>query len=221
MPYNPAPMAGRVICISRAPGASGELVGQLVSQELGYRYVDEEIVTRAAAKLDVPVDLVAGVEERKPLLARMLKQVARDTASLSMFSGISPPREAAIDESDDYRELVRQAIFETAEQGDVVIVAHAASQLLGGHEGVLRVFVTGSPERRAERLAQDGELAAGAARKLVRDGDRARADYLKRFYGVKRELPTHYDLVVNTDAIAAEEAARLVVVASGHSPDGR
>jgi cytidylate kinase len=67
---------------------------------------------------------------------------------------------------------------------------------------------------RAARLADELGLSGEEARELVREGDRARADYLKRFYDVKEELPTHYDLVVSTDVLQPEEAARLVLGAS-------
>jgi cytidylate kinase len=33
---------------------------------------------------------------------------------------------------------------------------------------------------------------------------------LKRFYEIDEELPTHYDLVVNTDVLTVEQAAELV-----------
>jgi len=41
-------MAASVVCISRSLGAGGEQIGQLVAERLGFRYVDEEIVARAA-----------------------------------------------------------------------------------------------------------------------------------------------------------------------------
>jgi cytidylate kinase len=47
----------------------------------------------------------------------------------------------------------------------------------------------------------------------VKDADAARRDYLKRFYGVDEELPTHYDLVVNTDVLSVERAADLIAQA--------
>ena len=46
-------------------------------------------------------------------------------------------------------------------------------------------------------------------------GDAARRDYLRRFYSIRSELPTHYDLVVNTDTFTVEQAANLVVQAAG------
>ena len=57
---------------------------------------------------------------------------------------------------------------------------------------------------------------AGAER-TVKASDAGRRDYLKRFYDVAEELPTHYDLVVNTDGISVEEAAALVVRAGDRS----
>ena len=102
------------------------------------------------------------------------------------------------------RALIREAIEEVAARGNVVIVAHAASFALAGREGVLRVLVTASPETRASRF--EGS---------IKDSDAERADYLRRFYGVEHELPTHYDLVLNTDAVSAELAADLVALAAG------
>jgi cytidylate kinase len=49
----------------------------------------------------------------------------------------------------------------------------------------------------------------------VKDSDAARRDYLKRFYGVGDESPTHYDLVLNTDKLAVDQAAELISVAAG------
>jgi len=197
-----------VICISRALGAGGEVVGRIVSTDLGFRYVDEEIVERAAEKMDVPTDLVADVEARKSLLQRLLPQIGSDIATLSMLGGVAPP--AAATPSDDYRQLIQQAIQEVAVEGDVVIVAHAASLALAGRSAVLRVLVTATEEARARRLAEELGLTPEAAIKSVQQSDRDRADYFKRFYRTD-ELPTHYDVVVNTGDLSPEQAAKLVL----------
>jgi cytidylate kinase len=211
LPEQVSKQSPRVVCISRAFGAGGEVVGRTVAEELGFAYVDEEIVQRAAALVDVPTDLVANAEERKSLAGRILRELAGGMAGASIFvGGMQPPE--ALSASDDYRELIQQAIHETAERGNVVIVAHAASFALAGKSAVLRVLITGSPAPRTQRLTEEG-LSESEAAKLVERGDRARADYLKRFYGVKEELPAHYDLVVSTDTLPLDAAAKLVVAA--------
>ena len=192
-------MAAAVVCISRTMGARGEDVGRLVADSLAFDYVDEDIVHRAAQRGGVSPEDVADAERRKSVLRRLLTELGTgtgvETYGLSLPAGELP---------DDMRALIREAIEEVAARGDVVIVAHAASFALAGREGVLRVLVTASPETRASRY--EGS---------IRDSDSERADYLRRFYGVEVELPTHYDLVVNTDVVSIEKAAGLVALAAG------
>jgi cytidylate kinase len=114
---------------------------------------------------------------------------------------------------DRLRALIRSTIEEIAREGDVVIVAHAASLALGPRHDGLRVFVTASPETRRRRVAAARGVDEAEAQRLVAQGDRNRAEYLKRFYRVS-EAPTHYDLVVNTDVLTPDEAADVIVEAA-------
>lgn len=191
-------------------GARGEDVARLVSERLGFVYVDEEIISRAAQRGEIHPEIVAGAEERKSLVASLLAAMAESGPTFG-----TAPIDINWNEpsSDEVRSFIRDAIDEVAARGNAVIVAHAASHALGSGSGALRVLVTASPETRASRLAEADGLDAAAAEKAIKSSDLARADYLKRFYGVK-ELPTSYDLVVNTDALSVERAADLVVYAA-------
>lgn len=208
-------MAGQVICVSRTLGAGGEDLAREVSEQLGFRYVDDEIVLRAAASAGVSAEEVAGAEQKRPLIDRILSAMAMvgvDGYSLppdvAALEGLEPWARPA-----DYEALIRLAIEQTAKEGQTVIVAHAASMALAGLEGVLRVLVTASPETRAARLAERERLSAKDAERAVKDSDGERRDYLRRFYRVSEELPTQYDLVVNTDALGEAQAARAIVSA--------
>lgn len=114
----------------------------------------------------------------------------------------------------DLRALISDAVSSIVRQGGAVIVAHAASFAVAPGEA-MRVFVTASPSTRGDRLARERSLGAGDAEQALRAEDAGRADYLKRFYGVERELPTHYDLVINTDAVSPAAAAAVVAAALG------
>ena len=58
-------------------------------------------------------------------------------------------------------------------------------------------------------------MSEADATRSVDEADAARADYLKRFYGIKHELPTQYDLVLNTDRLGTDDAVALVTRAAG------
>ena len=208
-----------VICISHATGAGGENVGRAVSARLNYHYIDEEIVVRAAARENVDPQVIEDVERRQSFMSRLLESLERGAALDAMNpDGLPHPDivEAALDLTrQDYRGLIREVIAETADRGEVVIVAHAASMALAGRDSLLRILVTASAETRAERLATAGGLSDAEAAKLVRETDRARADYFKRFYRISHEGPTHYDLVINTDALSIDQVVDVIVSAAG------
>jgi cytidylate kinase len=112
------------------------------------------------------------------------------------------------------RVLIRAAIHEVARAGGAVIVAHAASIALAGVPGVLRVLVTAPGNVRAKRLSTMEGLRPEAADAAIAASDLERRDYFKRFYGVKEELPTHYDIIINTDVLTPDQAAAVVTAAA-------
>ena len=206
-------MTCSVVCISRATGAGGEEVGRLVAERLGYSRADEEIVAQAAASGGVGADEVASEEERRSLAARLLEAMGQSGAE-AWALGATPHFRPAELTSLDLRGLIRRAIEETAERGDVVIVAHAASHALGPRPDLLRVLVTASTATRTARVAERLGLDEREAARAVKEADAARRDYLKRFYGIDNESPTQYDLVLNTDVLSYERAADLVAGAA-------
>jgi len=205
-------MASSVICISRALGAGGEDIARRVSDRLGFVYVDEQIISRAAERSGIDPETVADEERRKSFMANLISMMADGGATF----GAPPLDPAWIEPSSEHvRSFIRDAIEEVAAKGNAVIVAHAASQALGSGSGALRVLITASPETRAARLVEADGLDGAQAEKTIKSSDLARADYLKRFYGVQ-ELPTSYDLVINTDALSFDRAAETIVHAASH-----
>lgn len=202
-------MPARVVCISRSSGAGGEAVGQAVAERLGFRYVDNEVIEQAAEWAELDPAFVADVERRKPLVARMLGSIF-DDAAVPPLPDREPTRSLPADA--DLRRLIGGALESFADEGSVVIVAHAASFALA-RQGVLRVLITASDATRAARLAAERGVGEGDAAKLVARDDAARIDYLRRFYSVNEELPTHFDLVVNTDVLTPGQAADAIVAA--------
>jgi cytidylate kinase len=200
----------RVVCISHATGAGGEDVGRVVARRLGFPYIDDEIVAQAAAKGGIGPDDVADEERRKSLVARVLEALAQGSGEL----GAVPRQAGGVLSSEDMRALIRETVEQTAERGNAVIVAHAASYAITPAPEALRILVTASPKTRAARIGESEGIDEARAARIVKDSDAGRRDYLKRFYDVDEELPTHYDLVLNTDVLSIEQAADLVTQAA-------
>jgi len=182
-----------------------------VAKGLGFRVVDEEIVARAAQRRNLSPAEVASVERRKSLLASLVEEIGDSGADVINF--IANPKVPAA--TDDMRQLIREAIMETAEEGNVVIVAHAASYALARRKGVLRVLVTGSEFGRVNRwLPSSGGKSPREATEIIRESDAARANYLKRFYDVKTESPQDYDITLSIDTLPPERISELILHAA-------
>lgn len=203
-------MGRQTICISHATGAAGASVGQLVADRLAFRYVDHEVIAEAAEWADLDPALVADAERRRPLVARLLGQFGDPASSPHLPTGDTS---RAIPGEAEVRDVIAAALGSLAEQGSVVIVAHAASFALAD-TGALRALVTASSETRAARVAAERGLDDRAAARVLKSEDDGRAEYLKRFYGIDRELPTHFDVVVNTDVLTPDDAASVIVAAA-------
>ena len=200
-------MQFNVIAISRTLGAGGEDLGSTLADSFGFRYVDTEILDRAAAVAGLTRGDIERVEARKGLLTRILENLGRSGALAGAGEGV-PPELLALP---GYEQLIVDVIRETADMQFVVIVAHGASIPLAGRAGLLRIMVTASKETRVKRVAQAQGVTEEQARRTVDDSDRARADYFRRFFHLDHELPTHYDLLVNTDVLNVEQAGAAVL----------
>jgi cytidylate kinase len=207
-----------IVCVSHLTGAGGEAIARSVSERLGFRYLDEEIIETAAEWVDLDPSVIGEVERRKSLMTRITDSMrgqslpTRPDASAQSRSGTAAVRVMPADE--DLRMLITDAIREAAQEGDIVIASHAASMVLADRKDALRVLVTASQKTRVGRIAGARNLDARQAEKVLAAEDAARANYLKRFHGIELELPIHYDLVVNTDKLVAERGADVIVLAA-------
>jgi hypothetical protein len=169
------------------------------------------VIEQAGEWVELAPGYVADVERRKGLMDRVLGQVAESNVA----PVVPTPRDGRTLPGDgELRALIKQVLASIADDGAVVIVSHAASFALSGRD-VLRVLVTASPETRASRLSATEGINLRESERLLKRSDAGRAAYLKRFYGVARELPTHFDVVVNTDVLTPEEASMVIVAAAG------
>lgn len=189
-------MKASVICVSHTDGAGGDAVGRRVAELLGFRFADESIVVAAA--------------NDRGLYPESVAQAERQGAGRSLEVDFG-----RFERTEALREVIRAAIGRAADGGDVVIASHAASFALAGRPEVLRVLVTASLDTRAARIASAEQVDVRRALKELAGSDKGRTVYLRRFYGVKAEKPTHYDLVVSTDRLTTDEAAGIVVAAAG------
>jgi hypothetical protein len=212
-------MGYRAVALSQVGGAGGEHIGHELARKLGFAYLNEAIVAQVAEGSGVDAASVTEAERRKSFFTRVSEAAGR--ASLDYVRADSALY--LFDETDRFLGLIRDTVRDAADSGNVVLVAHAACYACAGRLDVLRLCVTAPLPVRVSRVASQNGISESEAARLLRQSDAGRASYLKRVYGIDKESPADYDLVVNTERLTPDAAVGIVlgvVQASSGSPLG-
>ncbi len=205
----------RVISISRQVGTAGEEVAQAVSNRLGFRYIDYQVIQDAAHDAGVSPETVSEAEHSPPLLTRLLEALARNPGMPAVgWADPTPIATSPLFTSSDYRRFVEQVIKATADKGDCVIVGHASQVILRSRFDTVRVLVTGSNAHRAGGIEQGLGVEEKDGLKFIEKTAPEGLDYYRRFYDTGWLTPCSYDLCISTDHLKPEQAAELVVRAA-------
>jgi hypothetical protein len=136
---------------------------------------------------------IAGVKQRMFRPLRIVAQLSHAAAD----ADIAGARKA----SDQHRDPIRDVVA----QGDAVTGLAARTRSEG--RSASSACSWWRRWARPRQLAATGDLDDRSAEKLVGGSDAAQADCSKRFCGVDHELPTQYNLVLESETVALENAA--------------
>lgn len=217
-----------VITVSRQLGSGGTVIATQVARELGLRYIDREIVQRAAeiaegSSAELEADL-QNPESVPDFINRVLYTLASmPTVPLVPSATLREPPyifdeatqtwislSARFEPSINYPRLIRAVIEEFANSDNAMIVGRGGHIVLADRPNVLRVLIIAPFEQRVRVIMERMQLSERQARRRVEQSDRDRAEYLKRYYGVAWLDPQHFDLVINTGKITQDLAVELI-----------
>jgi len=220
-----------IITLSRQLGAGGSEIAMGVAKALGLRIIDRDAIDRAALEAGVPEVALheLGYEGRRGLMQRILDALKTSPAIPSVIEmqrresaapltvppqGIFTPAMPLLSAAmEDYVRMVGMVILNMAKESNVLIIGRASQVLLRDDPEALHIQIVAPLERRVEKLMRIEGLTQREATQRILASDRARADYLRRYYGVNWLDPQLYDIVINTGRISIQTAVQLVVLA--------
>ncbi|HEU5171122.1 MAG TPA: cytidylate kinase-like family protein [Gemmatimonadales bacterium] len=197
-----------LITISREYGAGGAEVGRRVAAALGWRFVDNELVDRVAARAGLSPEEVAEREERTPTFIERLARVLA-TATPELF----PPATGTVPELSEPAlvRITEAVVAEVAAEGRVVLVGRAAPAVLALQQDALHVKLVASRTFRIRLAAERLGMDAKDAERIMQQTDESRERYHReRYYRDWRE-PVNYHMVLNTERLGFEAATAIVV----------
>ena len=185
-----------IIVVSHEMGAGGTEIGQLLAQRLGYRYVDQELISAAAQRYGLLEEKLSHLDESKPSL---FERFAAETRM--------------------YITVIQTALYEFAEQDNVILMGRGGQWLLRGVPHVIRLRIIAPFETRVKRLAKKlaGQMGEQTNQKrvadMIRRDDSEKLGRMRYLYEVDIRDPAYYDIVISTDKLPPEAAVEIIASA--------
>lgn len=178
-----------VIAMTREMGSGGREVAQHVADKTGLTLILHELVEHDLAE----------------------HMHVRDSAVHHLLEGGATLRERWQIGSKRLARYTAEEILDLANRGNVLIRGWGACVVLRDLPHVMRIRVCAPMEvREWTVMERSGLKERSAARREIERNDAAHKRILQVAYGVDREDPLLYDLVLNTDRISIETCVKLV-----------
>jgi cytidylate kinase len=206
----------RVVTISRQKGSGAHAIAEKLAAYLQARSPKDACPWTVFDR-----NLVEKMLQEHNLPQRMGQFLTEDrmseiTDTLDELFGLHPPSWT----------LVRQmteTILHLAEMGNVILVGRGAAVVTAKLDYAFHVQIVSALEKRIARVQELEKLGRKEALAVIRREDRGRTRYLKRYFDTDPDDPLLYHLMINTDLVSYDEAARIIgeAVLSGIVPPHR
>src|SRR5450755_1096238 len=201
------------VTISASYGAGGSIIAPEVARQLGLPLLDRAISSHVAAQLQVSVQEAEGGMIRRSGPGRFLAVLAPLAGGvLGAGTDCAPPEAVPPDDAAFFREQA-EAIMRKALAAGAVILGRAGGAAFRDELGVLRVRLFGPEEARIAQAARIEDVDVATARQRLPEVDRARAQYVRRLYGLGIDDPDLYHLQIDSTAVPLDACAGLIAAA--------
>ncbi len=192
------------ITISRETGAGAITIGQMVTDSFqsldngrphSWALFDQNIVKAVLENQGLPKRLEEFIkEDGKPALEDAFEELL----------GLHPSTPALV-------QSVTRTILKLANAGGVVLIGRGAHIICAKLPHAFHVRLVASLESRVQHIADYFKLSEKDAAQYVAKADRARKQYVRRYFGADVADSHHYHLVVNSGKLEYQEAAKIIV----------
>ncbi|SUZ94140.1 uncharacterized protein METZ01_LOCUS46994 [marine metagenome] len=226
-----------VITINGPIGCGAVTIGQMVAEQMHLNFVDRLFFTEAARIVGTPVGSLIAKEQRVDRFRDRLGRFVQTMLERSAMSGVSgepyfgrgienlPPEtymdltgEGGVAQKVDdkvFIEAMTKVANDLHEKGDTVIIGRGANQILAGSSHTLHVGLLAPIEVRVQTLVDREHFEREEAEIHVAELERAREDFIQKFWNVHPNEARHYHMMLNMGKMNPKTAAEVICHAAG------
>jgi cytidylate kinase len=179
------------ITISEMMGTNGETIARKVAEELKYTFYGTEELLKAASEMGF-LSEIEKLDEKAP-------------AMFERFFSEKPKI---------YLDRLQSVIYEVAKKGNAVFFGRGGKFLLQSFDCAFHILVTGSMEKRIQRVMEENQVGREIAEKIIHRSDHDKKAFIRFAYDEDWLNPRLYDLLLNTDKLSIDSAVSMIVDAA-------
>lgn len=179
------------ITVSEMFGTGGEKIARQVAKKLGYTFYGEKELFKAAEAMGFLPDVKKLDEKEPPLLEKIFSERPKI-----------------------YLNRLQSVIYEMAKKGNAVFFGRGSQLLLHSFDCAFHVLVTGSREKRIQKVMAERRVEREVAEKMIERSDHDKRGFLRYAFDEDWLNPQLYDLLLNTDKLSINSAVKIVVDAA-------
>ena len=226
-----------VITINGPIGCGAVTIGQMVSEQMNLNFVDRLFFTEAARIIGTPVGTLIAKEQRVDRFRDRLGRFVQTMLERSAMSGVSGepyfgrgienlPPETYMDLTGDgsvaqkvddktFIEAMTKVANDLHAKGNAVIIGRGANQILADAPHTLHVGLLAPMEVRVKTLIDREHFEKEEAEIHVEELERAREDFIMKFWKVHPNEAKHYHMMLNMGKMNPKTAAEVICNAAG------
>lgn len=188
-----------VVTIGRSFGSNGREVGRRLSESLGMKFYDRNLIEMAAKESGLDWKVVGNADEK--LIGGILK----------FAPGLDFIQENPNDKIYRAHEEIVRSIVKSEES--CVIVGRGADYILRNRPEVLKVFIYAPLNTRIETVMERYNFTKEEAEKVVRHMDRTRKNYYEYFSDNNWDQKEGKDLLIDSSEFGIDGTVNLIKAA--------
>ena len=180
----------RIITIARGMGSGGRTIGKMLSEQLGFKYYDKELIRLASEESGINEAFFGRVDEKIKTSFIRKNGVYK--------GGLIDPASKDFTSDANLFNFQAKIIKELAEKEPAVIVGRCADFVLKDFEGAIRLFIFCDKETAVKNVIDAYGGNEKDALKLIEKTDKDRCSYYKHYTGRNWEDARNYNICLDT-----------------------
>ena len=192
----------RVITIARGFGSGGRTIGKMLSEDLGIKYYDKDLIRLASEDSGINERFFGKVDEK--LKGSFLRKGGIYKGEL-----ISPD---SPDFTSDQNLFNYQAkiIKQLADKEPAVIVGRCADYILRDRDDVIRVFIYSDMKTAIKNVVNMYGISEREAEKFTLKTDKERSEYYRHYTGLDWENAKNYNICLDTSKLSYDKCVDMI-----------